>query len=133
MNTIGLIGRITKELELKCTPNGKYVCDFSLAVNRIGTDKADFINCQIWGTQAENLTKYQGKGSLVGVAGSIRVDTYEVEGTKRQKTYVLVSNIEYLGAKKENAQNNQNIVQNVESDPFADFGEQVSIEDNFLD
>jgi single-strand DNA-binding protein len=134
MNSINLVGRITKDLDLKCTPNGKYVCDFSLAVNRVGTDKADFINCQIWGKQAENLTQYQGKGSLVGIVGSIRVDTYEVEGTKRQKTYVLASNVEFLSSKKEeNAQNIQNTVQNVEEDPFSAFGQQVSIDDNFLD
>ena len=138
MNSINLVGRITKELELKCTPNGKYVCDFSLAVNRIGTDKADFINCQIWGKQAENLTQYQGKGSLVGAVGSLRVDAYELDGAKRYKTYIMVSNIEFLGSKKEeNAQNIQNTVQNQpkqpETDPFAEFGQQVSIDDDFLD
>ena len=135
MNTIALTGRITKELELKETTTGKKVSEFSLAVNRVGQEQADFINCQVWGTQAENLAKYQGKGSLVGVVGSLRTDTYEVEGTKRYKTYVLVSNVEYLSAKKEeNAQNIQNIVQNVESDPFADFGNEISVDDdNFLD
>lgn len=131
MNTINLVGRITKDLDLKCTPNGKYVCDFSLAVNRIGTDKADFINCQIWGKQAENLTQYQGKGSLIAVVGSIRVDTYEVEGAKRQKTYVLVSNVEFLGSKKEEKTlNSENSVQNTEADPFSDFGNSVRIDDN---
>lgn len=130
------MGRLTKTPELRYTPNNKPVCEFNLAVNRIGSDKTDFITCQVWNRQAENLVKYQGKGSLIGITGSLRTDTYEVEGTKRYKTYVQVSNIEYLGTKKEeNAQNNQNIVQN--SDPFVDeyskFGEQVSLDDNFLD
>ncbi len=141
MNSINLVGRITKDLELRETSTGKKVCEFSLAVNRVGSDAADFITCQVWNAQAENLAKYQGKGSLIGIVGSLRADTYEIEGTKRYKTYVLVSNIEYLGTKKEeNAQNNQNIVQNVKSDPFAnvtdvysDFGEQIDIDSNFLD
>jgi len=135
MNSINLTGRITKDLELKYTSNNKPVCEFNLAVNRIGQEQADFITCQVWNGQAENLTKYQGKGSLVGIIGSLRVDKFQdKDGNNRYKNYVLVSNIEYLGAKKEeNAQNNQNIVQNVEADPFAEFGEQVNIDENFLD
>lgn len=140
MNSISLTGRITKDLELKETTNGKKVSEFSLAVNRIG-EGTDFVTCQVWGTQAENLTKYQGKGSLIGVVGSLRTDTYEVEGNKKYKTYVLVSNIEYLSAKKEeNAQNIQNTVQKPEEDPFAnvtdvysDFGEKIDIDNNFLE
>lgn len=135
MNSISLTGRITKELELKETTTGKKVSEFSLAVNRVGQEQADFINCQVWGTQAENLAKYQGKGSLVGVVGSLRTDTYEVEGTKRYKTYVLVNNVEYLGTKKETQSDIQSDTQNdTQVDPFADFGQEVSIDDNdFLD
>ena len=135
MNTVNLTGRITKDLELKYTSNNKAVCEFSIAVNRVGQEQADFINCQVWGTQAENLTKYQGKGSLVGVVGSLRVDAYkDKDNNNKYKTYVLVSNVEYLSTKKEeNAQNTQNTVQNVDVDPFADFGEQIDIDDNFLD
>lgn len=131
MNSISLVGRITKELELKTTPNEKKVCEFSIAVNRIGTDKADFINCQVWGKQAENLTKYQGKGSLLGITGSLNVDTYEVEGKKRYKTYVLANNIEYLGTKKEEQQAEQPVEQPKE-DPFETFGQQIEINDDDL-
>lgn len=95
-----LIGRITKDLELRHTSNDKVVCDFTLAVNR-DKDNADFINCVVWNNQAENLCKYQGKGSLIAVFGELRVDTYEVEGNKRYKTYVYVNNIEFLGKKEE--------------------------------
>lgn len=143
MNSINLVGRITKDIELRYTQSNKSVCEFNLAVNRIGQEQADFITCQVWNGQAENLSKYQGKGSLIGVGGSLRVDQFQdKEGNNRYKTYVLVSNIEYLGAKKEeNAQNNQNIVQNkpaTEEDPFAtdvykEFGQQIAIEDNFLE
>ena len=100
MNKVLLIGRITKDLELRHTPNDKAVCDFTLAVNR-DKENADFINCVVWNNQAENLCKYQGKGSLIAVFGELRVDTYEVEGNKRYKTYVYVNNIEFLSKKEE--------------------------------
>ena len=100
MNKVLLIGRITKDLELRHTPNDKAVCDFTLAVNR-DKENADFINCVVWNNQAENLCKYQGKGSLIAVFGELRVDTYEVEGNKRYKTYVYVNNIEFLSKNEE--------------------------------
>ena len=93
MNSIVLIGRITKDLEIKYTESQKAVCNFSLAVNRIGQEQADFINVAVWGQQAENLHKYQSKGSLIAVNGSLRVDNYEVDGQKRYNTYVLANNI----------------------------------------
>lgn len=130
MNNINLVGRITKDLELKYTTTEKAVCDFSLAVNRIGSDDADFINCQVWNKQAENLKKYQGKGSLIAVNGTLRVDTYEVEGNKRYKTYVLVNNIEFLGTKKETQE--QPTEEPKATDPFAEFGEEITIDDNDL-
>lgn len=112
MNTINLIGRITKELELRYTNNNKAVCDFSIAVNRTytneeGEKEADFINIQVWGKQAENLKKYQGKGSLIAVNGSLRVDAYQdKEGKNKYKTYVLANNIEYVSSKSTKEENN---------------------------
>lgn len=133
MNSINLIGRITKELELRTTPSDKKVCEFSIAVNRIGTDKTDFINCQVWGKQAENLTKYQGKGNLIGVTGSLNVDTYEVEGQRRYKTYVVANNIEYLSAKtSEDTIKEEPKEQPKEEDPFASFGQSIEITDDDL-
>lgn len=115
MNNIVLIGRITKDLELKYTESQKAVCNFNLAVNRIGQEQTDFINVAVWGQQAENLKKYQGKGSLIAVAGSLRVDIYEVEGQKRYNTYVLANNIEYLSSKNTGAEESKT----QEDDPFA--------------
>lgn len=146
MNTVNLTGRITKDLETKYTNNNKTVCEFSLAVNRVGQEQTDFINCQIWGTQAENLSKYQGKGSLVGIVGSLRVDAYkDKDNNNRYKTYVLVNNVEYLEAKKETSAEKKidytkydenprtGDLEPIEEDPFATFGQEVSIDDNFLD
>ena len=98
MNRVNLIGRITKELELKHTKNNKTVCEFTIAANHIYANgkKADFITCQVWDKQAQNLVEYQGKGSIIGVSGEIRTETYEISGKKHYKTYVIVNQVEYL-------------------------------------
>ena len=100
MNNVCLIGRVTRDLELRTTGNGKNVCEFSIAVKRVGNENADFINCVVWEKQAENLCKYQNKGSLISVSGSLRVDKFQNEkGENRYKTYVLANNIMYLSTK----------------------------------
>ena len=104
MNKVILIGRITKDLELRKTKSDKSVCEFTLATNRVGNEDADFISCMVWNQQAENLCKFQGKGSLIAVFGELRTDSYEVEGQKRYKTYVLVNTIEFLSKKTESNQ-----------------------------
>lgn len=111
MNRIELVGRITKDLDLRCTQSGKQVVDFTLAVNRPlakgGQQSADFINVVSWDKQAENLAKYQGKGSLIAVSGTLRVEQYQNEkGENRYKTYVLAQEIEYLVKKEESKQTN---------------------------
>ena len=133
MNKVVLIGRITKDLELRNTSKGTPVCEFTLAVNR-DKDNADFVNCIVWNKLAENLTKYQSKGSQIAILGEIRTESYEVEEKKRYKTYVLVNSIEYLSkTEKKEA---------VETNPFEEFGnsittesqigEQIQIEDSEL-
>lgn len=104
MNKVILTGRITKDLELRKTKSDKSVCEFTLATNRVGSEDADFISCMVWNQQAQNLCKFQGKGSLIAVFGELRTDSYEIEGQKRYKTYVLVSNVEFLSKKTENTQ-----------------------------
>lgn len=102
MNQINLIGRLTRDPELRFTQTNKAICEFDIAVNRIGQEQTDFITCVVWEKQAENLTKYQSKGSLIAVNGALRVDKYQnQEGENRYKTYVLATNIEYLSSKKE--------------------------------
>lgn len=133
MNKCILIGNICNDLELRYTNNNKEVCEFTIAINQ--QERTDFITCVVFGKQASNLCNYQKKGNKIALEGSLKIDKYQdKDGNNRYKTYVLVSNIEFLGTKKEeNAQNNQNIVQNSEVDPFTEFGEQVSLDDNFLD
>lgn len=119
MNKVILIGRITKDLEIRYTSNEKAVCEFSLAINR-DKENTDFINCVVWNKPAENLVKYQSKGSLISVIGELRTDTYEKDGEKRYKTYVLVNNIEYLSSIKKDEIKE-------ESDPFKEFGETIEV------
>lgn len=137
MNNINLIGRITKDLELRQTTSGQAVCEFSLAVNRTRQEGVDFINVTVWGKQAENLTKYQGKGSLIAVSGSLRVDKYEnKEGEKRNKTYVLANSIEYLGARTSETVNNTVTAETLKeefNDPFKYYQDTITIDDSFLD
>ena len=103
MNRAWLTGKLTKKPELKKIRENTCVCEFTLATNRPtnrdGERQADFINCIVWNKQAENLVKYQDKGNLIGVVGEIRTETYEVNGTKKYKAYVLVNNIEFLEKK----------------------------------
>ena len=121
LNKAILIGRISSELELKYTPNGKAVCEFSIAVNRIGSEETDFLTCKVWNKQAENLVNYQDKGSLIAIEGSNRVDKYQNEqGQNRYKNYILVSSIQFLESKKDQSSNNNQISEPPKEEPKED-------------
>ncbi|KXZ40741.1 single-strand DNA-binding protein [Alkalithermobacter thermoalcaliphilus JW-YL-7 = DSM 7308] len=105
MNNVVLVGRLTKDPELRYIPGGTAVATFSIAVNREFTNKegkreADFINIEVWNKPAENCANYLSKGSLVGVQGALRVDRYETStGEKRTLTKVRASRVEFLESK----------------------------------
>ena len=108
MNRIDLIGRLTRDPELRKTETGHVRADFTIAVNRIGAkeeqQQADFIPCRVWGSQAENLTHFMGKGNQIAIEGNLRIDSYiDKDGNTKYTTYVLANRIEYLtkGEKKE--------------------------------
>lgn len=101
MNRAILIGNLTNNCELRYTTSNKAVASFSLAINNGKDREADFINCEVWNIQAENLSKYTQKGDMIAVEGSIKTDTYEKDGQKRYRTYVLASRIQFLKTKKE--------------------------------
>lgn len=107
MNRTVLIGRMCADPELRYTQAGKGVASFTLAVNRFKKDDgADFIKCTCWGATAENLAKYQGKGSQIAVSGRIRTGSYNDKDGKRVYTVeVVAEEIEYLGSKKDNGGN----------------------------
>ncbi len=102
MNKVILIGRLTKEPELRYTPAGTPVCNASIAVRRPATKDgeadADFINLVVWGVVGENLAKYMVKGGQIAVEGRIQVSNYQdKDGVKRWKTEVVASSVEFLG------------------------------------
>jgi len=104
MNRAMLTGRLTKDPVLEHTKQGTPLCQFTLATNRSvirdGKRETDFITCIIWNKLAENLVKFQRKGNLLGIQGELRVDTYESDGKRKYKSYVLVDEVEYLDSKK---------------------------------
>lgn len=108
-----MIGRLTRDLELKTTKSGKSVCEFSLAVEA-GKDQTDFIDCIAFDTLAENLATYQQKGNRIAVQGSIKKDVWKnKDGENRSKTYVRANVIKYLSeARKTDAEQNQEHIPN---------------------
>lgn len=112
INRTILTGRLTKDVELRYTQNGKAVGGFILAVNRRfkngnGDREADFVSCVIWGKSAENFANYVHKGNLVGIDGRIQTRNYENnQGTRIYVTEVVVENFSFLESKN-NGQGNQ--------------------------
>ena len=135
MNKTFLIGRLTAKPELKYTTSNIAVTSFNLAVDRQpkedGTKEVDFIEIRVWRKQAENVCKYLDKGSLVAIEGRIQTEKFTTkDGENRYKTLVIAERVMFLNSKKkeetkEEKQDNTNV--------FADFGETVSIDDEFLD
>ena len=115
MNHVVLIGRLTKDVELKYIQGtGTPVANFAIAVDREFTGKdgkkeVDFIDIQVWGKSAENCSNYIGKGSLVGVQGSIRIDTYQNQaGENRKITRVNANRVQFLDTKRSEQGNKDN-------------------------
>ena len=107
MNNVVLVGRLTRDIELRYIPgNGTPVGNFTIAVDREFTTKdvkkeTDFIDIQVWGKSAENCANYIGKGSLVAIQGSIRVESYEKDGERRKLTRVNANKVQFLESKKD--------------------------------
>ena len=100
MNNVCLVGRLTKDPELKTTESGKSVTSFCVAVNR--KENTDFIDCVAWGKTAEFITRYFQKGKEIGIVGEIRTRTYTAnDGKNRKVTEVLASNVSFVGSKSE--------------------------------
>ena len=156
MNRVCLIGRLTAKPELRTTSNNLSTTRFTLAVNRNfsnaqGEREADFITIVAWRKQAENICQYLDKGSLVSVEGRIQTGSFDdKDGNRRYTTEVIADQVNFLESKGQRAQNAGSNVSsgpspydyqdatpvndvNVDNDPFADFGDSVSIDDNFLD
>ena len=102
INRVVLIGRLTRDPELRRTPQGDAVTSFTLAVNRSftnadGQQQADFINCVVWKKTAENVERYCSKGSLVGVEGRLQSRTYENnQGQTVFVTEVVCNSVQFI-------------------------------------
>ena len=157
MNKAILIGRLTRDPELRTTPTGRNVCQFAIAVNRTytsasGEREADFINCVVWDKQAENLARYQKKGNQIAVDGRIQTRNYDdKDGKKVYVTEILATNISFLDAKGTGNTGNNSLygipeppmqqeevmperheTVSIEKDPFEAFGDSIEISDNDL-
>ena len=115
MNHVVLIGRLTKDVELKYIQGtGTPVANFAIAVDREfagkdGKKEVDFIDIQVWGKSAENCSNDIGKGSLVGIQGSIRIDLYQnKEGENRKITRVNANRVQFLDTKRTEQENKTN-------------------------
>lgn len=100
LNRIVLIGRLTKDPELRTTSNGTAVATFTLAVSRMSKEETDFIPIVVWRAQAESCAKYLGKGKLAAVDGRLQIRTYEdSKGNRRTAAEVVAENVRFLSPK----------------------------------
>jgi single-strand DNA-binding protein len=103
INHVVLIGRLTRDSELKYTSGGAAVCKFSIAVNRTRkqgdefVEEANFFDINLWGRQAEAIQKYLEKGKQVAVQGELRQDRWEQNGQNRSKVEIRAFNVQLLG------------------------------------
>ena len=157
MNKVLLVGRITAKPELRYTSSNIPYTRFSVAVNRTfsnaqGERETDFINVVVWRRQAENIVNYLDKGSLVSVEGRLQTGSYtDKDGNRRYTTDVAADSVQFLETRRQTESRAQTYqaaptaptpydyeqaptkTVDVDDDPFADFGDNVSIDDNFLD
>lgn len=161
MNKVLLVGRLTRDPELRTTPGGMAVTRFTIAVsqnftNRNGERGTDFINCSAWGRQADNISKYCHKGTMVSAEGRIRTSSYDAQdGTKRYTTEVVCETVNFLSPKgagnDDNVRNDympdndalSNMASNnmasmpmetadLTEDPFKSFGEEITLSSDDL-
>ena len=103
INHVVLVGRLTKDAELKYTAGGQAVCKFSLAINRRRKngdqweDEVNYFDVVLWGRQGESLNQYLAKGKAIGVEGELRQDRWQQDGQNRSKVEIVANNIQLLG------------------------------------
>lgn len=150
MNKVLLVGRLTIKPELRYTNANVPYTRYSVAVDRgtnsqTGERMTDFINIVTWRKQAEVICQYLNKGSLVAIEGRIQTGNFtDKDGNKRYTTDVVTDNVRFLESKAQSEARNTSSATpydfqepsndiSFDNDPFADFGDSVSIDDNFLD
>jgi single-strand DNA-binding protein len=129
LNRVILIGRLTRDPELKYIPSGAPVANFTLAVDRPFTNKqgereTDFVPIVVWRKQAENCANYLGKGSLVAVDGRLQVRSYEQDGQRKYMTEVVAEDVRFLDRRGESSS------QRPGNSGLDQFGTDVNIDDD---
>ncbi len=158
MNKVFLIGRLTKDPELRYTGNNTPVASFTVAINRTfanqqGEREADFIPVVVWRKQAENVKNYLHQGSQIAIDGRIQTRSYDGnDGQRRYVTEVVADNVQFLDSRNANVSTNPNPnmtntneptpydftsetetkTTDIKNDPFADFGSSIEISDDDL-
>ncbi|CCY93638.1 single-stranded DNA-binding protein [Firmicutes bacterium CAG:884] len=141
MNKALLVGRITTKPELRTTSSGIPFTRFSVAINRPFTNNgertADFINILVWRKQAENVCNFLDKGSQVAIEGRIQTGSYtDKDGNNRTSFEVVADNVQFLDSKSQRSNESQIPISDgvdIVNDTYSEFGESVSIDDNFLE
>lgn len=160
INRVVLVGRITKDLELKYSQSGVAICRFNLAVNRTfkngsGETEADFPSIVTFRKTAENAANFLRKGSLVGIDGKIQTGSYEKDGVRVYTTEIIADSVQFLEPRNSNAgnaygsssgdgyqssgpntpnhqSNTQNRAETASDDPFSQSGGPVEVSDDDL-
>ena len=141
MNKALLVGRITTKPELRTTSSGIPFTRFSVAINRPFTNNgertADFINILVWRKQAENVCNFLNKGSQVAIEGRRQTGSYtDKDGNNRTSFEVVADNVQFLDSKSQRSNESQVPISDgvdIGNDTYSEFGESVSIDDNFLE
>lgn len=113
LNTLAIVGRLTKDAELRYTASGQALAQFAIAVNRSvkngdkWEDVASFFDLTLWGKQAEGLNKYLTKGTQVAVTGSLEQQRWEKDGQKQSKVAIHVESIQLIGGKRDGVASSQ--------------------------
>lgn len=132
INNVVLVGRLTKDLELRYTTSNKAAVNFTLAVNRNfknerGELQADFIGCTAYGKQAENMARFLNKGSLIGVEGRISTRNYQgKDGKTVYITEVIADKVNFLESKKQGNNNQQAYPEASNVTDFYDFNSEYN-------
>ncbi len=109
LNSIILVGRLTRDIELRFTASGTAIGNFSIATNRRikknddWIDEANFFDVQLWGKTAQGLQKYLIKGQQVAVSGELKQERWEKDGQKHNKILIDAKDVQLLGGKREDA------------------------------
>ena len=120
INNVILVGRLTKDADIR-TGNDKTIAKFSIAVNRMKKDEADFLNCVAFGKTAEIVEKYTHKGSRIAIRGRIQTGSYEKDGRKVYTTDIIAEEIQLLDPKSEEPPVSKN------DNEFANIGDETTL------